>query len=67
LPGTATLLVRRYDGRNFAILFNARSSPSATHFGQAIDPQLHTAIDQIDEWPEHDLFNADTEEAAPSR
>ena len=43
LAGTATLLVRRHDGRNFVVLFNARSSPAAGHFGQAIDALLHQA------------------------
>ena len=56
LPGTATLLVRRHDGRNYAVLFNARSSPSAAHFGQAIRGVLDTALNNVDEWPEGDLF-----------
>ncbi|HUG67889.1 MAG TPA: serine hydrolase, partial [Pirellulaceae bacterium] len=29
LAGTATILIRRHDGRNFVALFNARSSPHA--------------------------------------
>jgi N-acyl-D-amino-acid deacylase len=58
LPGTATLLVRRHDGRNFVILFNARSSPDAEHFGRAIDARLNRAINQVDQWPEHDLFES---------
>ena len=56
LPGTATLLVRRHDGRNFVILFNARSSPDVEHFGRAIDAKLNQAINQVDQWPEVDLF-----------
>jgi N-acyl-D-amino-acid deacylase len=56
LPGTATLLVRRHDGRNFAIVFNARSSPDIAHFGQAINEKLNKALDQIEEWPDTDLF-----------
>jgi N-acyl-D-amino-acid deacylase len=57
LPGTATLLVRRHDGKNFVILFNARSSPEATHFGEAIDPRLNQAINRVSEWPAIDLFD----------
>jgi N-acyl-D-amino-acid deacylase len=56
LPGTATLLVRRHDGRNYAILFNARSSPTASHLGQSIRGVLDAALDNVDEWPEGDLF-----------
>ncbi len=56
LPGTATLLVRRHDGRDFVILFNARSSPDVEHFGRAIDAKLNQAINQVDEWPKVDLF-----------
>jgi N-acyl-D-amino-acid deacylase len=57
LPGTATLLVRRRDGRNFVVLFNARSSAEASHFGQAIQSGLAKAIDAIKQWPEIDLFS----------
>jgi N-acyl-D-amino-acid deacylase len=58
LPGTAALLVRRHDGRSFAILFNARSSPNASHFGEAVDAKLNCAIDQVEEWPDIDLFSS---------
>src|SRR5690606_23676337 len=43
LAGTATILIRRHDGRNFVALFNARTSPHASHLGGAIDPLLHQA------------------------
>ena len=52
LAGTATILIRRHDGRNFVALFNARSSPNASHFGRAIDPLLHRAANVVNEWPE---------------
>ncbi len=58
LAGTATLLVRRHDGNHFAIVLNARRAPDITHLARAIDPLLHEAIDQVREWPEHDLFTA---------
>ncbi len=52
LAGTATILIRRHDGRNFVALFNARSSPTASHFGRAVDPLLHRAANAVMEWPE---------------
>jgi N-acyl-D-amino-acid deacylase len=56
LAGTAAMLMRRHDGRTFAILFNARTSPEADHFGSAIQGRLQRAIDDIEEWPEVDYF-----------
>jgi hypothetical protein len=55
LPGTFTLLVRRYDGLAWAILFNQRSSDPKLPDGE-IDGALHQAADSVAEWPEHDLF-----------
>lgn len=46
LGGTATLMVRRHDGRNWVVLFNARSSAKAGHLGNAIDPLLHKAANE---------------------
>lgn len=56
LPGTNTLLTRRADGRNVAILFNTRLSSRTSRVVNAVLPELNKAIDQIGEWPEHDLF-----------
>jgi len=56
LPGTATMLVRRHDGRNWAVLMNARMSPYASHLGGAIDSLIHQAADEVTAWPEYDLF-----------
>jgi N-acyl-D-amino-acid deacylase len=56
LPGTATLMMRRGDGRTYAILFNGRSSPHAAHFGKAIMADFTKALDNIQEWPKIDLF-----------
>jgi N-acyl-D-amino-acid deacylase len=55
LPGTSTKLVRRADGRNFAILFNARESAFTTRLAEDVFDDLNEAIDRIDEWPEVDL------------
>lgn len=40
LPGTATILYRRYDGKNFVVLLNSRASPTGSHLGRAIEPFL---------------------------
>ncbi len=55
LPGTATLLVRRWDGLSWAVLFNQRSEDSAMP-DSAIDPAMHRAADATAEWPTEDLF-----------
>ena len=51
LPGTATILIRRHDGKNFVALMNCRVSPSATHLGRAIEGLLHAAADEVN-WPQ---------------
>ncbi|MAG92680.1 MAG: D-aminoacylase [Planctomycetaceae bacterium] len=56
LAGTATFLLRRHDGLNFAVLFNARRDASVSHFGRAIDPLLHEVANSIATWPGHDFF-----------
>ena len=56
LPGTATILVKRHDGRNWVVLFNSRVSPLASHLGGAIDVLVHHAADEVRQWPNEDLF-----------
>jgi N-acyl-D-amino-acid deacylase len=58
LPGTATLLVRRWDGLSWAALFNQRSEDKKLP-DSAIDAALHRAADSITEWPQRNLFSAD--------
>jgi N-acyl-D-amino-acid deacylase len=55
LPGTFTLLVRRWDGLSWAALFNQRSTDGKPPDG-AIDGALHRAADSVAEWPAHNLF-----------
>ncbi len=55
LPGTNTLLVRRWDGLSWAVLFNQRSEDSILP-DTAIDPALHRAAAAVKEWPTEDLF-----------
>ncbi len=56
LPGTTTLLVRRWDGLNWAVLFNQRSNNGALP-DSAIDPALHRAAAAVTDWPTQDLFS----------
>ena len=55
LPGTATLLVRRWDGLSWVVLFNQRSDQRLLP-DSAIDPALHRAADRVTEWPEGTLL-----------
>ena len=55
LPGTSTILVRRHDGLNWAILFNTRNnSPAEKAPARLIDRLMHEAAAKITEWPEGD-------------
>jgi N-acyl-D-amino-acid deacylase len=58
LPGTSTILVRRHDGLDVAVLFNSRVSPTAEHLTRALDAPLHAALDGVRDWPAIDLFSA---------
>jgi CubicO group peptidase (beta-lactamase class C family) len=58
LAGTDTLLVRRWDGLDWAVFFNQRddaSDPQGTTYGD-IDGLLHKAADSVRTWPAGDLF-----------
>ncbi len=46
LPGTATILIRRHDGKNMVALMNCRVSPSSSHLGRDIDRLLHEATNE---------------------
>ena len=59
-------MMRKPDGRTFAILFNGRSSPNATHFGKAIMADFAKALDNVKEWPKNDLFG-DFEKSGSSK
>lgn len=56
LAGTSTILVRRHDGLDWAVLFNTRDVPGGHHPAQMIDPLLHFAAALVKKWPTHDLF-----------
>ena len=55
LPGTSTLMVRRFDGLDWVALFDQRDDPSGLNYGD-IDPALHTAANAVTHWPSGDLF-----------
>lgn len=55
LDGTATLLVRLVGGIDYAVLFNQRDDPSGLSYDD-MDAALHTVIDPVQTWPDHDLF-----------
>jgi N-acyl-D-amino-acid deacylase len=50
LSGTATILIRRHDGKNFVALLNSRVSPSSQHLGRDIDQLLHQAANEVGDW-----------------
>lgn len=56
LDGSSTLLVRRHDGLDWAVLFNGHITPDGRPAAVKIDPLLHEAADQVRQWPEDDQF-----------
>lgn len=55
LPATASLMVRRWDGLSWAVLFNKRSDNLEIPDG-AIDPALHRAAGATRKWPRGEVF-----------
>jgi len=58
LPGTNTMLVRRSDGRNFAVLFNARETQQPGGLSSAAAAEINRVLDGIKELPAVDYFEA---------
>jgi N-acyl-D-amino-acid deacylase len=56
IAGTSTLLVRRSDGLNWAILFNTDSNHKNEQPADLIDGPMHEAADAVKKWPDGDLF-----------
>ncbi len=52
IAGTSALMVRRWDGFSWAVLFNTDSGPSGKHLAGQIDPLIHRAVDDVKRWPE---------------
>lgn len=51
IAGTSTLLVRRHDGMNWAVLFNTESNPEGKTLSGLIDALVHQSADAITNWP----------------
>jgi len=60
LPGTNSLLVRRHDGLDWAVLFNSRRTAQGPSLASAIDPLLHRAAAAVKVWPETEVVKAQT-------
>ncbi|MDP6046300.1 MAG: serine hydrolase domain-containing protein [Phycisphaerae bacterium] len=58
LPGTSTLLVRRHDGLDWAVLFNLARTTKGKYLANKIDPLVHRAANAVKVWPEIDLLEA---------
>lgn len=56
LDGTSTLLVRRLDRINWAILFNTRHGNEQERLSTLIDGPMHQWVNQIERWPQKDQF-----------
>ena len=56
IPGSSTLLVRRHDGLNWAVLFNTDKALNGPTLAETIDPLVHQAADAVSSWPDIDLF-----------
>ena len=56
LNGTATILIRRHDGKNFVALLNTRISPTDAPLSRDLDALLHLAADEVPEWPSENRF-----------
>ena len=56
IAGTEALLVRRWDGLNWAVLFNTADGPDGKSLTGLIDGRLHEAADRVKKWPAADQF-----------
>ena len=52
IPGTSTLLVRRWDGLDWAVLFNRRSNADHKDYASAVDGVMHELAAKVKAWPE---------------
>ena len=55
LDGTSTILVRRHDGLNWAVLFNTRNGTNNHRLSTMIDGRVHAAANAVKAWPKQDL------------
>lgn len=58
LPGTTTIVTRRFDGITWAVLFDQRDDPSGlTYDYDDISAPLHNVANSTTTWPTVDLFS----------
>lgn len=57
IGGSEALLVRRWDGLNWAVLFNTNGDPQGKSLANSIDAGVHEAADAVKKWPEQDQFD----------
>lgn len=55
LDGTSTILVRRHDGINWAVLFNTRNGTNNHRLSTMIDGRVHAAANAVKAWPKQDI------------
>ena len=58
IAGTGASLVRRWDGVNWAVLFNTDESTNGKYLVDLIDDGLHQAANNVKSWPKTDQFGA---------
>src|SRR5262245_32685159 len=56
IAGTSTLLVGRWDGLNWAVLFNTDANEEGKRPADLIDGPMHNAADSVKKWSDGDLF-----------
>jgi len=56
--GSSTLLVRRHDGLDWAVLFNMDTTADGKYLVDKIDPLVHHAANAVKIWPKVDLIDA---------
>ncbi|MBS0201664.1 MAG: beta-lactamase family protein [Planctomycetes bacterium] len=55
IAGTSTLLVRRHDRLNWAVLFNTDANARGERPSKLIDPLVHQAADAVKKWPDNEV------------
>lgn len=56
IGGSEALLVRRWDGLNWAVLFNTNGTGPGKSLASSIDARVHEAADAVKHWPDQDQF-----------
>jgi N-acyl-D-amino-acid deacylase len=57
IGGSEALLVRRWDGLNWAVLFNTNGAGPGKSLASSIDAKIHEAVDAVKRWPGQDQFD----------